>query len=248
LNIRHLLVALGVLLVVLTWRHAHRPVAHDPGVLVADVPIQEAVDSGAFTLQRDNYSVKPLARFSLSARVLSRADYGWDTESKLAPVDLALGWGRMSDSAVLAKIDIWQSGRFYFWRVGEFPIPEREIIESSANMHLIPADKTVQHEIERTRVGDIVSFDGFLVEVDGPNHYRWISSLTRSDTGAGACELVWVEKLPHRALTPTRVRLRPPRSATADWRCIRRGRARPAERTPVPNKSISESRPRTARR
>lgn len=193
MNVRTLLLVLVALLAALAWRHAHRPIPHEPGVLVAAVPLQEAVGTDAARLSKGDYAIKPLAKFSLSARVLSRADYSWDTESELAPVDLALGWGRMSDSSVLDKIDISQSGRFYYWRVGEFPIPEREIIESSANMHLIPADSTVLHEIERTRSGDIVTFDGYLVEADGPNGYRWISSLTRNDSGAGACELVWVE-------------------------------------------------------
>ena len=199
MNARKLLLALAALLVIAAWQHAHRPIVRDPGVLVADEPLQETIDSRLFTLQKDSYSLKPLAKFSLSARVLSRADYRWDEGAALAPVDLALGWGRMSDTAVLDKIDISQSGRFYFWRVREFPIPEREIIESSANMHLIPADKDVLRDIERSRTGDIVSFDGYLVEADGPNGYRWISSLSRSDSGAGACELVWVE---HFAVQP----------------------------------------------
>ena len=193
MNLRNLLLAVAVLLAIAAWQHAHRPIAHEPGVLVAGVPLQENFDSSAWSLTKGDYTIRPLAKFSLSARVLSRADYSWDTESKLAPTDLALGWGRMSDSTVLDKIDISQSGRFYYWRVREFPIPEREIIESSANMHLIPADRIVQHEIDRARVGDVVSFAGYLVEADGPNGYRWISSLTRSDSGAGACELVWVE-------------------------------------------------------
>jgi hypothetical protein len=33
-------------------------------------------------------------------------------------------------------------------------------------MHLIPADKTVLHDIERARAGDIVTFDGAC--------WRWI--------------------------------------------------------------------------
>jgi hypothetical protein len=193
LNARTLLIALVALLAVAAWRHAHRPLAHEPGVLVADVPLQQAIGTGIAPLQKGEYSIKPLAKFLVSARVLSRADYSWDTESALAPIDLALGWQRMSDSAVLDKIEISQSGRFYFWRVREFPIPEQEIIESSANMHLIPADQSVLHDIERTRAGDVVTFDGYLVEADGPHGYKWISSLTRSDSGAGACELVWVE-------------------------------------------------------
>ena len=193
MNLRKLLLALAAVLAIAAWRHAHRPILHEPGVLVAAAPLQENLDGSTSPLTKGDYTIKPLAKFALSARVLSRADYRWDTESKLVPVDLALGWGRMSDSAVLDRIDISQSARFYHWRVHEFPIPEREIVESSANMHLIPADTIVQHEIERARAGDVVAFDGYLVEADAANGYRWISSLTRSDSGAGACELVWVE-------------------------------------------------------
>lgn len=177
----------------LTWHYAQRPRSHPPGVLVADAPAQTDVEPGATLPGKAGAAITPLAKFSLSARVLGRADYRFDDGAKFAPVDLALGWGRMSDSAVLEKVDISQSGRFYFWQVQAFPIPEREIIESSANMHLIPADTSVERAIGRTRVGDVVSFDGFLVRVDGPNGYQWTSSLTRSDSGNGACELVWVE-------------------------------------------------------
>jgi hypothetical protein len=199
-NRRTLLLVLAALVLVAVWQRAHRPIHHGPGVLVVEAPRQERIGRNAFELRKGDYSVRPLARFSLSARVLSRADYSWDAGAALAPVDLALGWGRMSDSSVLNKIDISQSGRFYFWRVREFPIPEREIIESSANMHLIPGDAEIEREIKRTRAGDVVEFDGYLVEVSGPNGYRWVSSLSRSDSGAGACELVWVE---HFAIVPS---------------------------------------------
>lgn len=193
---RDLLLLLAVLAAIGLWDFAHRPLAHAPGVLVADAPLQQTVGSGGggvTALRKGDITIKPLATFALSARVLGRADYHWDTESQLARTDLALGWGRMSDSAVLDKVEISQSTRFYFWRVQEFPIPEREIIESSANMHLIAADRDVERAIGRVRVGDVVTFDGYLVEADWPNGYKWVSSLTRADSGAGACELVWVE-------------------------------------------------------
>jgi hypothetical protein len=178
----------------LAWWLLHdRPVAHAPGVLVTETPAQGPLQSVPAALRKGDAAITPLATFSLSARVLGRADYRWDREAQLVPTDLALGWGRMSDSAVLDKVSIWQSTRFYFWQVREFPIPEREIIESSANMHLIAADDTVRRAIARTRVGDVVSFDGYLVEADWPDGRKWVSSLTRSDSGPGACELVWVE-------------------------------------------------------
>lgn len=175
------------------WLRHERPIAHGLGVLVAEAPNQQALTESSRPLAKGKVAIKPLAAFSMSARVLGRADYRWDRESELVPTDFALGWGRMSDSAVLAKIDISQSSRFYFWQVRQFPIPEREIIESSANMHLIAADDGVRDAIARTRVGDVVTFDGYLVEADWPDGRKWVSSLTRSDSGAGACELVWVE-------------------------------------------------------
>jgi hypothetical protein len=152
------------------------------------------VDGTPQPLRKKDITITPLATFSITARVLSRADYRWDPAAAISPVDLALGWGRMSDTAVLDKIEISQSVRFYNWRVREFPIPEREIIESSANMHLIPADSSIERAIDRVKEGDVVTFEGYLIEARWPDGGTWRSSLTRSDSGAGACEVVWVER------------------------------------------------------
>lgn len=192
-NAGRLALIVAALIGAAVWQHAHRPIAHAAGEIAADAPLQQALHAPVAPWRDGEYSIKPLARFSITARVLSRADYRFDREAQLAPVDLALGWGRMSDSAVLDQLDISQSGRFFFWRAQTLPIPESQIVQSAANMHLIPADRLVLRQIKGTRTGDVVSFDGYLVEVGGANGYRWISSLTRNDSGAGACELVWVE-------------------------------------------------------
>jgi hypothetical protein len=186
------------LLVLLGWGALHwwrqRPLHPPPGVLAAESPEQVDLDEGA-VLQRTGVSLRTRAHFALTARVLAREDYHWDAGASLAPMDLALGWGRMSDSAVLARIDVSQSGRFYYWHVDAFPIPRREIETSSANMHLIPADADVRHAMERVRRGELVHIEGFLVDASRPDGWHWRSSLTRNDTGNGACELVYVEEL-----------------------------------------------------
>jgi hypothetical protein len=190
---RRTLLWIALVAAAVVWHYSQRPRTHPPGILVADAPLQTSGDLRKTIPNKGDIAITPLAKFSMSARVLGRADYHFDTGAKLAPVDLALGWARMSDSAVLEKVDISQSTRFYHWQVRELPIPASEIIESSANMHLIPADTLVERAIGHTRVGDIVSFDGYLVRADGPKGYQWTSSLTRTDSGNGACELVWVE-------------------------------------------------------
>lgn len=67
-----------------------------------------------------------------------------------------------------------------------------EIVRSSANMHLIPADAAVAQALRGVRAGQNVRIDGWLVQADAPDGWRWRSSLTREDSGGGACELVYV--------------------------------------------------------
>jgi hypothetical protein len=79
--------------------------------------------------------------------------------------------------------------------VAQFPIPRHDIEANSANMHMIPADTIVEDTLKGVRVGQVVRISGYLVEVAGADGWRWRSSLTRDDTGNGACELVWVESV-----------------------------------------------------
>lgn len=185
-----------LLAVLIGWGGVHwwtnRPVPYGAGLAAVHVPMQQPV-SDALPFTYKDYRVTPLARFNLKARVLGREDYRFGRESELSPVDLVLGWGRMSDGAVLDKISIRQSNRFYYWSVKEFPIPQQEIETNSANMHLIPADRAVERGLNRIRQGQLVQLRGYLVRVDAADGWSWSSSLSRNDTGAGACELIWVE-------------------------------------------------------
>jgi hypothetical protein len=171
-----------------------RAVTHGDGVLAARAPEQTAPDeSKPFDL--NGYRITPLATFNVEARVLSRENYRMGREADLSTTDFMLGWGRMSDESVLRNIEISQSNRFGFWRVQEFPIPQREIEISAANMHLIAADSNVASRIADVRKGQLVHLRGYLVRADASDGWHWVSSLSREDTGAGACELFLVKEL-----------------------------------------------------
>jgi hypothetical protein len=146
-------------------------------------------------LQLADYRIIPLEPFALEARVLAREDYHFDRGAALAPTDLALGWGPMADPQVLDKIRISQSNRWYHWQVDSFPIPRREIETHSANMHMIPANPAAADALARVKAGQRIQLSGQLVRVEAQDGFRWSSSLSRDDTGAGACELVWLEQL-----------------------------------------------------
>lgn len=156
-------------------------------------PVQSDVPARLQPFRLQAATLTPLAGFRIEARVLSRRDYDRGRESALSPTDLALGWDRMRDDAVLARLDISQSGRWYHYRWrDEPPLPPAEIVRSSANMHFIPADATTARALAGVRSGDRVRVEGWLVEAVAPDGWTWRSSLTREDTGDGACELIYV--------------------------------------------------------
>jgi hypothetical protein len=170
-----------------------QPVAHGNGVIASQQPTQHSISQTNFTL--NGYKITPLESFNIEARVLATEQYSIGREADLSPVDLALGWGKMSDEAILKDIKISQSNRFYYWHVDEFPIPRREIETQSANMHMIPADDRIEKILKSIRPGQIVKLSGDLVQVNASDGWHWKSSLTREDTGAGACEIIYVKSL-----------------------------------------------------
>ncbi len=192
---RLLLYALILAWAFLWW--SHRSIGREPGVLTPGDPKQVRL-AGFDQFYRAGHKITPLARFELEARVLGVKRYRFDRQARLAPFDLALGWGRMSDSKVLEAIDVTQAGRFYHWRTERYPIPREEIIRSSSNMHIIPADAGVRGKLSGVRRGHVVSLKGYLVMAEHEDGGVWVSSTTRTDSGDGACEVVWVESLDYR--------------------------------------------------
>ena len=148
----------------------------------------------------DGYQITPLADYSGQFRVLRREDYLADAGAKFAPVDFAVGWGVMADPKVYKQIEIDQSNRWYRWHVDQFPIPRRDIETHSANMHIVPANAAIAAQLKDVKADDLIELQGELIEINGSNGWHWRSSLSRDDTGDGACELMrvqsvrWIEK------------------------------------------------------
>lgn len=176
------------------WNYwTNRPQEQAPGILASNAPLQ--IDVGETPVMIDGYTLTPRARFEIKARVLSRENYRLGREADLSPVDLALGWEAMSDTKVLEKIDISQSGRSYFWHTESPPIPFEQIAKQSANMHMIPANAEVRARLQQVRRGQVIRISAQLVDVASSDGWQWHTSLTRDDTGAGACEVLLVQDL-----------------------------------------------------
>ena len=156
-----------------------------------DTPQQSDTDTPEF--QFKGFTLEPLADFTIRARILSKESYSFDAESRLSPLDLALGWKRMADPAISQSLNISQGGRWYRYSwSNEPPIPPQEIVESSANMHMIPADDSVARVLAQAEPGKFIKLSGMLIEARDDSGWTWRSSLSRADSGNGSCEVVYV--------------------------------------------------------
>ncbi|RKG38595.1 hypothetical protein [Acinetobacter rongchengensis] len=144
----------------------------------------------------DQFTIENLSAFEGEFRVLSREDYSMGREAEISPVDFALGWGRMAEPQIYKQLSIRQSNRWYYWRYENTPpIDVREIETHSANMHMIPANKDIAKQLSKVQKDDLIYLKGHLVEVRAQDGWIWRSSLTREDTGNGACELFLIEDM-----------------------------------------------------
>jgi hypothetical protein len=191
-------IALSVAVLWKAWgQWQHRAIHPADGAIAPNEPLQTEAN-GAPTIVLGRWTLTPRAAYDITARVLSREDYRFDPISELAPLDLALGWGPMSDNRVLKALKISQGARFYSWRpvTEELPIDLHEVTRFSANTHLIPANASVAAELARLRLGgQVVQLTGLLVDGARDDGMTIRTSLTRTDSGAGACEFMLVQQV-----------------------------------------------------
>ena len=161
-----------------------------------DYPVQTALkpdETQPWTSHGDK--ITPLARYDVKARIMHRETYWADRWADLVPIDFALGWQDMSQPSVYDQLDIQQNGRWYYYHwTDPLPIPVDAIISESANTHIIPGSDAVREKVLSFRAGELVELSGYLVRVDCPDGWHYISSLSRTDSGNGSCELMWVGK------------------------------------------------------
>ena len=189
------IIASAILIIILVYFfYPDTVIRFPPGITAPDQPRQTNLTSNKeWTVEE--FTIQALAEYDIKARVLSRNNFSLGMESELSPFDLALGWGPMSDQSVIDNIDISQRNRWYRWQADNLPIPSRDVSLNSANVHIIPKDKTIEEKFDKVYKGSLVELKGYLVKITKADGWHWISSLKRDDNGGGSCELFWVEEV-----------------------------------------------------
>lgn len=201
-----IIILLGAIALLITFLLKPPPLQSVSGqapLAAQNTPIQNRISGSAadpITLEKGNlvWTVTPRATYQIAARILGNKKYS-DWQSPLVPRDLALGWGDMGDPAVDEWISWRQSGRWYYYNwPGDSPYKGGTIRNQSANVHIIPATDNLNRALQSLEKDDIVYMEGHLVDISTTilGTKRSIkTSLSRKDSGGGACEIFYVEKL-----------------------------------------------------
>lgn len=179
------------------WKDwSERPIPRAPGVLVPDEPAQNLLPPATPPFRHKGEWLQPLANYRIKARLILKESYRFDPGARISPLDLCVGWGELSDSAVLDGLRFSQSARFCRYGFdSKVAVDESLIARKVANIHAIPSDDFIHDQLSRLRPGQVVVLSGQLVRADGKDGGEWKSSLSREDTGPGACELMYIRSV-----------------------------------------------------
>lgn len=169
----------------------------------------ELGEKNTFTFQKDEYEyeVTPLYYYELSGLVVHKMNYTLFSIYKMDsvfPADFCMIWGDNVKNKIYKdkSLKFSQDMRFCF---AQWSGKINFNIENLSNNHLLTGNKDLMKKIKSVSAGDQVKIKGELVNVKAknlesegkydPKYSEWSSSTTREDTGAGACEVIYLEDI-----------------------------------------------------
>jgi hypothetical protein len=176
------------------WMHS--PLNTKEGILAEKDPVQVMLPQP----QRMKYKtawVDKVAQYHITARVLHTASSWMDPAAAISPMDVGLGWGDFSDKKVVNEFEIGQTDRHLFITpksLSAYKAVER-LGSKLANVHTIPANAQVAQQLGWLRPGQVIEAKGYLVNLHLPTGQTFQTSLSRTDVGDGACEIMLIESL-----------------------------------------------------
>ncbi|MGZ3615247.1 MAG: hypothetical protein ACXU9X_15280 [Thermodesulfobacteriota bacterium] len=143
--------------------------------------------------------ITPVAEYKISGVVVGKGTYSSDWAGEISPVDLVIAWGKLAEPGSNRYITYTQGYRWYFYQCkAQSPFDYSYVTSHSSNNHIIPANENIRRAVKAVRRKDKVVLEGFLVNLKGTYKERpviWNTSLSRTDTGSGSCELFYVSKV-----------------------------------------------------
>jgi hypothetical protein len=146
------------------------------------------------------YEVRPVASYELHGLVVSHNDiHGiadiYHDEDSVDTKDLCVIWGPNLERDDYLRVSFENTPTWCHWSWRSDDV--RFSAQAIANNHLVTDDDALRAALEGVHVGDQVRFAGLLADYRDLRHpeYWRPTSTKRTDSGGGACEVVFFDEL-----------------------------------------------------
>ncbi|MGI9200767.1 MAG: hypothetical protein ACR2QL_06895 [Woeseiaceae bacterium] len=164
-------------------------------------PIQSTTRNPAFdvTFNGVNYRVEPEYDYDITGMIVSFRHH--DNNSRmhrlandhLNMLDVCVVWGDNTSGAQLDKLKFWNGIFTCNVQTRDQAAWDSFDMHQLSNNHLISANESVRDRVRKIRIGDQIRIRGNLAGYSSPGVGKRGTSTTRTDTGDGACETIYVE-------------------------------------------------------
>lgn len=175
----------------------------------AKEPVQTnfAPDSPAaasFQLEHQNkhYTLHPRAAYAMEGLIVSehRSDSIWDLAHEawgdyLNSRDICTVWGRTLAGSGYRELEFHSGDWTCYYRYTRAEVAAMFNHNEISNTHVLAKDPAIRKKIAELEIGDEYRMKGLLVDYDIAGGGRRNTSLVRTDTDNGACEILYVESV-----------------------------------------------------
>jgi hypothetical protein len=199
--VKYTLIISAVIALVSFWNRNNFPDDINYIAGLNDEPKQNPIKQDAFSVSYENvnYIVEPQYDYELYGLVVSYRHHDGDSmlhklwNDHLNAADVCVLWGNTAKSQLLNKLTFW-NGQF----TCNVKTRDREAwanfnMTELANNHLLTSDDYLRDKISSLKVGDQIYIKGRLASYGSPGGSKRGTSTTRTDTGNGACETIFVD-------------------------------------------------------
>lgn len=205
----------ALLLAIAFFKRNEFPSGLDPLPALGAEPRQTASTRRPFSLSFNEveYRVKPKYRYALDGLVVSFRHHDGNSrmhrrsQDHLNMLDVCVVWGGNADPDLLNRLSFWNGIFTCNVKTRDRVAWDRFDIYDLSNNHLISDSPRIRDEVRKIRVGDQIRVEGWLASYGPGTGDERGTSTTRTDTGNGACETIYVERfeITRAALSPWRI-------------------------------------------
>ena len=215
MNLTSILIVVSfVWLLVSFWNRNDLPGNIDYVAGIANEPEQTATRKSPFDVSYEDskYRVAPEFAYDITGMIVSYRHH--DDNSRmhrlagdhLNMLDVCVVWGGNTEGAQLSKLKFWNGIFTCNVHTRDQVAWDSFDMNQLSNNHLISDDEFIRDQVRDIKIGDQIRVRGYLASYESPGGGTRGTSTTRTDTGDGACETIYIEQF--RILRP----------ATSFWR------------------------------